>query len=68
MNAKDFDLKTLNLMTINEVAKVLRVSRAMVYTLIEQGELNPIIVGERKRFDERDVKAYLEKRMSPRKE
>jgi excisionase family DNA binding protein len=49
------------LLSINEVAAILGVSRASVYTLINAGELVPIRVGERARFDPIDVRAYLER-------
>ena len=56
------DSKTLApLLSINEVAAILGVSRASVYTLIHAGELVPIRVGERARFDPIDVRAYLER-------
>ena len=49
------------LLSINEVAAILGVSRTSVYTLIQAGELAPIRVGERARFDPIDVRAYLER-------
>jgi excisionase family DNA binding protein len=48
------------LLSINAVAELLGVSRASVYTLIHRGELIPIRVGERVRFDPADVRAYLD--------
>jgi excisionase family DNA binding protein len=47
------------LLTIGEVARLLGVSRGSVYSLIRSGELIPIRVGERARFDPDDVRAYL---------
>ena len=49
------------LLSINEVAAILGVSRASVYTLINAGEIVPIRVGERARFDPTEVRAYLER-------
>jgi excisionase family DNA binding protein len=49
------------LLSINEVAAVLGVSRASVYALMHSGELVPIRVGERARFDPSDVRDYLER-------
>jgi excisionase family DNA binding protein len=48
------------LLTVNDVAKVLRTSRGNVYRLITANELHPFRVGERFRFSATDVRAYLE--------
>ena len=50
------------LLTINDVGRVLGISRGSVYALIRSGELVPIRVGERARFDPADVREYLERR------
>jgi excisionase family DNA binding protein len=47
------------LLTINQVAQLLGVSRPTVYELIRDGALVPIRVRERARFDPRDIEAYL---------
>jgi excisionase family DNA binding protein len=49
------------LLSINEVARLLSVSRRTVYALIRRGDLAPIRVGERLRFEQADVRAYLER-------
>jgi excisionase family DNA binding protein len=49
------------LLTIADVARVLGISRGSVYTLMRSGELVPIRVGERARFEPADVRAYLER-------
>jgi excisionase family DNA binding protein len=49
------------LLSINEVAGLLGISRPTVYALIRRGELVPIRVGKRARFDPADVRAYLER-------
>jgi excisionase family DNA binding protein len=49
------------LLSINEVAELLGISRPTVYALIRRGELVPIRVGERIRFDPADIRAYLER-------
>jgi excisionase family DNA binding protein len=49
------------LLTINDVARLLVVSRAKVYELMRVGALVPIRVGERARFDPADVRGYLER-------
>jgi putative molybdopterin biosynthesis protein len=49
------------LLTISEVAGVLRTSRDRVYQLMRDGELDPIRVGRRARFTPDDVREYLER-------
>jgi excisionase family DNA binding protein len=49
------------LLSINEVAELLGISRPTVYALIRRGELVPIRVGERARFEPADVRVYLER-------
>jgi excisionase family DNA binding protein len=49
------------LLSINEVAELLGISRPTVYALIRRGGLVPIRVGERIRFDPADIRAYLER-------
>lgn len=49
------------LLSINEVAALLGISRKTLYALIRRGELVPIRVGERARFDPADVRVYLER-------
>lgn len=49
------------LLTVNDVAQVLRTSRGNVYRLIAAGELHPFRVGERFRFSAADVRAYFER-------
>jgi excisionase family DNA binding protein len=49
------------LLTISDVAALLGISRGSVYRLMRSGELVAIRVGERARFDQADVRAYLER-------
>ena len=49
------------LLSINEVGELLGISRPTVYALIRRGELVPIRVGKRIRFDQADIRAYLER-------
>jgi excisionase family DNA binding protein len=49
------------LLTIADVVRVLGVSRGSVYGLMRSGELHPVRVGERARFEPTDVRAYLER-------
>ena len=49
------------LLSLNEVAQLLSVSRPTVYRLVRWGDLAPIRVGERLRFEQEDVRLYLER-------
>jgi excisionase family DNA binding protein len=48
------------LLTVAEVANVIRVSRMTVYRLIRRGQLKAIRVGRNYRVREDDLNAYLE--------
>jgi excisionase family DNA binding protein len=50
------------LLTVNEVADLLRVSRMTVYRLIKQGDMAAIRVGRGYRLREEDVHSYLNER------
>ena len=50
------------LLTVNEVADLLRVSRMTVYRLINQGEIAALRVGRIYRLREDDVDTYLSDR------
>jgi excisionase family DNA binding protein len=50
------------LLTVNEVADLLRVSRMTVYRLIKQGEMAALRVGRNFRLREEDVHSYLRQR------
>jgi excisionase family DNA binding protein len=54
------------LLTISDVARLLGVSRGSVYGLMRSGELVPIRVGQRARFEPADVRAYLERHREER--
>lgn len=47
------------LLTVNEVAKILRVSNMTVYRLVKKKEIPAIRVGKNYRIKESDVDAYL---------
>ena len=49
------------LLTIDDVARVLGISRGSVYGLMRDGEVTPIRVGQRARFEPADIRAYLER-------
>lgn len=48
------------LMTVGEVASLMRVSRMTVYRLIRKGSLKAIRVGRNYRVREEDLTSYLE--------
>jgi len=48
------------LLTAPEVCKTLGISRQTLYALIRQGKLKAYRVARKWRFDERDVRFYLE--------
>jgi excisionase family DNA binding protein len=50
-----------DLLTIADVARLLGISRGSVYVLMRKGELVPIRVGQRARFEPTDVRAYLDR-------
>lgn len=47
------------LLTVKETCRVLGVSKQTVYRLLAAGDLQCVIVGERKRFRPEDLEAYL---------
>lgn len=51
------------LLTVEEVAEVLRVCSKTVHNLVKRGELPVVRVAkDGKRFDPRDIMAYIERR------
>ena len=50
------------LLTVNEVADLLRVSRMTVYRMIKEGEMPAVRVGRGYRLREDDVDTYLSDR------
>jgi excisionase family DNA binding protein len=49
------------LLTVAAVCEVLGVSKPTLYRLIHAGELTPIRVGQRARFEPAELRAYLER-------
>lgn len=50
------------LLTVGEVAQVMRVSNMTVYRLIKSGQLSAVRVGKNYRIRRRDVERYLTER------
>ncbi len=59
MAVRDFDE---HLLTVAEVAQIMRVSNMTVYRLIKAGQLAAIRVGKNYRIRRRDVERYLTER------
>lgn len=53
------DVSEVKLMTVAEVAAVMRVSKMTVYRLVHSGELPAVRVGRSFRVTEEDVNEYL---------
>jgi excisionase family DNA binding protein len=53
------------LLTVNDVAARLSISRDTVYRLVRSGALESVRVGERLRFRVSDLEAYLGRGKSP---
>ena len=52
------------LLTINEVAQILHVSRSLVYLLVQRGEIATVRLGNALRVHPEDLEAYVyEKRL-----
>jgi excisionase family DNA binding protein len=56
---------TDRLLTVQEVAGIMRVSNMTVYRLIRAGDLRAARVGRGYRIRERDVEAYLSRELLP---
>lgn len=55
----DRDVSEVKLMTVAEVASVMRVSKMTVYRLVHNGDLPAVRVGRSFRVTEEDVNEYL---------
>ena len=49
-----------NLLTVKEVASLLRVSAQTLYKMLEQGDIPAVKVGSQWRFDREKIKAWIE--------
>lgn len=56
------DLASERLMTVGEVAELMRVSNMTVYRLIKSGQLSALRVGKNYRIREADMDRYLAER------
>jgi excisionase family DNA binding protein len=60
-HATEIGAPVYGLMTVNQLARLLGVSRWTIYRLVRDGEVRAVKVGERNRFRPEDVNAYLER-------
>lgn len=51
-----------NLLTVKEVAALLRVSAQTLYKMLEQGEIPAVKVGSQWRFDRGEIRVWLTSR------
>jgi excisionase family DNA binding protein len=54
-----------HLMTVKEVAALLRVSTQTLYKMLEQGQIPAVRVGSQWRFDRDKVKGWIESQGAP---
>lgn len=59
MTSSETPLSDVKLLTVGEVARIMRVSKMTVYRLIHSGELDAIRVGRSFRVPEQAVSRYL---------
>jgi putative molybdopterin biosynthesis protein len=50
-----------NLMTVQEVADLLRISRFSVYNMVKRGELSAMMILNKLRFNHQNIEHYLNK-------
>lgn len=55
-------LKAHTLLTVQEVASVLHISRSLIYMLVRDGDLVAVRIGRAVRFLPEDVRDYLRRR------
>jgi len=48
------------LLTVEEAARYLRISRPMVYRLLQTKQLRPVKIGSRTLFDKKDLDRFIE--------
>lgn len=53
------------LLTVSEVARLLRVSNMTIYRLLKSGDLPAVRVGKNYRIQKRDIEAYLQRALMP---
>ena len=56
------------LLKATDIAKILNISRAMAYRLMQLGEIRTVSIGTAKRVRRKDLLAYIENNLSPMSE
>ena len=54
-----------NLLKANEVARILNISRAMAYQLMQRGEIRTVRIGTARRVRREDLYQYIQENLSP---
>ncbi len=54
------------LLKASDIAKILNISRAMAYRLMQMGEIRTISIGTAKRVRIQDLSLYVESNLSPK--
>jgi excisionase family DNA binding protein len=60
--------KMENLLTVKEVAALLRVSAQTLYKMLEQGDIPAVKVGSQWRFDREKIRAWIDSRAAESKD
>ena len=58
-------INDFHLLTIQEVADLLRVSRAMAYNLVQSGEIRSVHIRSSRRVRQRDLEEFIEFNLRP---
>ena len=53
--------ETPRLLTIEETAKLLRISKATLHRLMADKQITPVRIGGRTLFDKKDLESFIEK-------
>jgi excisionase family DNA binding protein len=61
-NVAQRSFREARFVTVNEVARLMRISKMTVYRMIQQGELPAVRIGRGYRIREEDVHRYLDSR------
>jgi len=57
---QEYGIDMQELHTVNEVLRLLKISRANLYRLIKEGQIRPIKIGDRTLFTEKELNRFIE--------
>ena len=57
--------ETIELLTVEEVMKVLRISRPTLYRMLKSSKLQPVKIGKRTLFEMKDIRSLVERSKMP---